>query len=117
MNLDQIQGEGRVKAWNEHVPTGTPCVLVNDDGALLDTMTISEAWCLGHGQPVVKCKGKSGLYSLDRVIPKVRDHAELVRVQEQIIDIAICKVEGAASDIRKLVGYPAGPYPEIERTP
>lgn len=65
------QGTARAGAWNQYVPVGTPCIFVNDDGVCMPTETTSEAWCLGHGHPVVKVKGRSGGQSLDRVIPKV----------------------------------------------
>lgn len=84
------QGEGRASAWNTSIPVGTPCIYVNDDGVGIQTETTSEAWCLGHGHPVVKVKGRSGGQSLDRVIPQVAarpTHAPICDLeQSRLID-------------------------------
>lgn len=56
-----------LKLWNEINPVGTPCVLIEDDGARTETKTRSIAWELGHGQAVVKIEGKSGGWMLERV--------------------------------------------------
>ncbi len=34
---------------------------------------------------------------------------------EEFGDLAICKVEGVAHELRKIVGYVDGPYPELKR--
>jgi len=32
-----------------------------------------------------------------------------------ITDVAICKIEGAAHELRRIAGYVEGPYPPLER--
>jgi len=54
--------------WNELHKVGTPVRVTLDDGRVWYTRTRSEAWNLGHGQPVVMLEGKSGGYSLARVL-------------------------------------------------
>jgi hypothetical protein len=56
--------------WNEKFPSGTAVIVVKDDGQIWETKTRSEAWELGHGQPVVMLEGKSGGYDLSRVAPR-----------------------------------------------
>ncbi len=53
--------------WNEKYPVGQPVSLTEDDGSLTHTQTKSEAWELGHGEPVVRVDGKSGGYLLSRI--------------------------------------------------
>ena len=38
-----------------------------------------------------------------------------LKLTEEIGDLAICKVEGVAASLRRIVGYPTGPYPDLER--
>lgn len=68
-SLEQIQGEAKVKAWNENWPIGTGVVLVDDLGERAETKTRSMAWPLGHGEAVVMVEGRSGGYMLDRITP------------------------------------------------
>lgn len=63
------QGESICEQWNYHWPAGTQVTLIDDDGNPILTETTSEAWPLGHGEPVVKVRGKSGGYMLSRLIP------------------------------------------------
>lgn len=37
------------------------------------------------------------------------------KLLDEITDMAICKVEGAAQSLRLIAGYPTGPYPDLER--
>lgn len=36
------------------------------------------------------------------------------RLMEEMCDLVICKVEGTAQEVRKLIGYVDGPYPELK---
>lgn len=54
-------------AWNKVHKVGILVRVTLDTGALWFTRTRSEAWTLGHGQPVVMLVGKSGGYDLSRV--------------------------------------------------
>jgi hypothetical protein len=49
---------------------GSACVVRNDRGELIESEILSEPWRLGHGQWVVKVKGFSGGYDVERVQPK-----------------------------------------------
>jgi len=53
--------------WNAKHKPGTWVLVMLDDGKIWNTKTRSEAWELGHGQPVVMLEGKSGGYDLSRV--------------------------------------------------
>jgi hypothetical protein len=55
--------------WNARHKPGIDVVVALDDGTTWKTKTRSEAWELGHGQPVVMLEGKSGGYDLARVAP------------------------------------------------
>jgi hypothetical protein len=55
--------------WNARHKIGTGVLVKLDDGRLWQTRTRSEAWNLGHGQPVVMLEGRSGGYDLSRVKP------------------------------------------------
>lgn len=55
------------EAWNQAHKPGMPVRVTLDDGRVWYTRTRSEAWELGHGQPVVMLYGKSGGYDLARV--------------------------------------------------
>ncbi|MGH8217378.1 MAG: hypothetical protein ACREUT_02225 [Steroidobacteraceae bacterium] len=57
--------------WNAAYPPGQPVIVTLDGGRQWPTKTRSEAWNLGHGQPVVMLEGKSGGYDLQRVKPIV----------------------------------------------
>jgi hypothetical protein len=48
--------------WNEKYPMGTPVLYypVRGDDFHRTTETRSEAWTLGHGDPVVKIVGQTG---------------------------------------------------------
>lgn len=60
---------GEVEAWNGSHPVGTEVILTEDDGSETRTTTRSEAWYLGHGEAVVKVKGRAGGYLLGRIRP------------------------------------------------
>lgn len=55
------------ETWNDNYPVGTEVILTNDFGEDIETQTRSIAWDLGHGEPVVSVKGKSGGYALERI--------------------------------------------------
>lgn len=55
--------------WNAAHRPGIGVIVKKDDGTLKFTRTRSEAWELGHGQPVVMLEGISGGYDLARVTP------------------------------------------------
>lgn len=63
--------------WNRLYKPGIGVVVKLDDGKLWHTNTRSEAWNLGHGQPVVMLEGKSGGYDLSRVTPMERQETPL----------------------------------------
>ena len=52
--------------WRD-VPVGTPVTVTKDDGSKFETVTRSEPWELGHGEPVIKVDGIVGGYLLSRV--------------------------------------------------
>jgi hypothetical protein len=61
--------------WNELYPVGTDVRYwpIRDEPECRDSTTRSEAWELGHGEPVVKIKGQAGgvlLSHLIVIIPK-----------------------------------------------
>lgn len=53
--------------WNSEYEVGQKVILKEDDGGITKTETCSIAWLLGDGTPVVKVKGKSGGYLLERI--------------------------------------------------
>ena len=55
--------------WNKTHHPGCGVVVTLDNGTRKFTKTRSEAWELGHGQPVVMLEGISGGYDLARVAP------------------------------------------------
>jgi len=57
--------------WNAAYKSGQPVIVKLDTGKMWATKTRSEAWNLGHGQPVVMLEGRSGGYDLSRVRPIV----------------------------------------------
>lgn len=63
--------------WNEKHRPGIGVLVTLDDGKLWHTKTRSEAWELGHGQPVVMLEGKAGGYDLQRVAPMERQDTPL----------------------------------------
>lgn len=65
--LSHRQATAAVDEWNAAHPVGTPIAVTQDDGSVVETTTRSEAWCLGHGEPVVKYAGRAGCYLLSRV--------------------------------------------------
>ena len=69
MDSEQLIGTGLVKAWNSQHPSGTPVIVIQDDGSQVISKTRSIAWMLGHGEAVVSYEGQSGGYALSRVIP------------------------------------------------
>ena len=56
--------------WNQAHRPGAAVIVKLDNGTLKYTRTRSEAWNLGHGQPVVMLEGISGGYDLARVTPQ-----------------------------------------------
>lgn len=63
--------------WNAQHKPGIGVLVKLDDGKLWHTKTRSEAWELGHGQPVVALEGRSGGYDLSRVRPMERQDTTL----------------------------------------
>ena len=59
----------KASEWNAKHKIGRGVIVRLDDGKLKYTKTRSEAWELGHGQPVVMVEGISGGYDLARVKP------------------------------------------------
>lgn len=55
--------------WNAQHKAGIGVIVKLDGGKLKYTKTRSEAWELGHGQPVIMLEGISGGYDLARVTP------------------------------------------------
>lgn len=71
-----VKGRAQASAWNSAHPVGTRVVAypgVRPEGGpaelctRLETVTRSEAWCLGHGDPVVMVEGHSGGIALTHV--------------------------------------------------
>ena len=60
--------------WNRENPTGTT-VRLTDAMQDIVTKTRSEAWELGHGEPVVLLEGKRGGYGLDFLTPIIEEQA------------------------------------------
>lgn len=63
-----VQGQAIADAWNEHTPEGTAVELIDDLGKRHRTRTRSAAWPLGNGEPVVMVEGRTGGYSLARIV-------------------------------------------------
>lgn len=57
------------KQFNKHVPVGTPVRYYPIIGGaeFIETRTRSEAWNLGHGEPVVKVTGTTGGVVLEAI--------------------------------------------------
>jgi len=55
--------------WNQRHPVGTPVRYypIMGEPEHVDTVTRSEAWELGHGQPVVKISGRTGGVCLQHI--------------------------------------------------
>lgn len=53
--------------FNATVPIGSPVIYINDVGERENVTTRSEAWALGHGEAVVKIKGRAGGVALSRI--------------------------------------------------
>lgn len=52
--------------WNKRHPVGTPVRFETyRGGPIEESRTRSEAWELGHGEPVVKIEGRAGGVCLD----------------------------------------------------
>jgi hypothetical protein len=66
----------KVLTWNKNHSVGTLVTVVKDDGEIIETETVSEAWMLGASgdylghTPVIKLKDITGCYLLDRVSPR-----------------------------------------------
>lgn len=56
-----------VDQFNRWIQIGHAVKVKLDDGTLQDTVTESEAWLLGGHTAVIKLRGISGGYSLERV--------------------------------------------------
>ncbi len=58
------------KQWNENYPIGTLVKYepIKGEGYEPPVSTRSEAWELGHGQPIVKIEGRAGGVCLDHLI-------------------------------------------------
>ena len=66
--------------WNARFAEGTEVCVTLDNGDPWFTTTRSEAWELGHGQPVVMLSGRSGSFALERV--------------EAVVDMCSCLGKG-----------------------
>lgn len=65
---ETMRWENQLATWNASVPIGTPVMYRHVvGGPETASKTRSEAWALGHGQPVVKIDGESGGWNLDFV--------------------------------------------------
>lgn len=64
-NLEQLSAEA--DNWNARNPIGSSVKVVNDRGGTFFTITTSEAWVMGGHSVMVKLRGISGGYLLDRV--------------------------------------------------
>ena len=69
---DEAEPHHEAARWNAEHPVGTVVALTEDDGSITTTITRSEAWHLGHGEPVVKVAGRAGGYMLARIRPCTR---------------------------------------------
>lgn len=58
-------------AFNQQYPLGTPVIVTDDFGYEHQSTVESVAWTLGRHSNVVKVKGFSGGYDIDRVKPIV----------------------------------------------
>ncbi len=67
--MTELIGAALAEAWNSQYSPGTPVIVIQDDGSQVTTKTRSIAWTLPHGEAVVSYEGRSGGYSLSRVIP------------------------------------------------
>lgn len=63
--------------WNAKHRPGIGVLVKLDNGTLWHTKTRSEAWELGHGQPVIMLEGKAGGYDLQRITPMERQDTPL----------------------------------------
>lgn len=63
-SIDVVKRNGQlvVDSFNKRFPPNTPCFFqpFRNEDKWLPTRTRSEAWLLGHGEPVVKVDGASG---------------------------------------------------------
>lgn len=67
----------KASEWNAKHKPGIGVLVKLDNGRLWHTRTRSEAWELGHGQPVVMLEGRSGGYDLARVTPLERQETTM----------------------------------------
>lgn len=74
--ISEREVELLVAAWNAHNRMGTAVRVLRDDGNFLKSKTVSEAWLLGGGMPVVKVDGIAGGFSLLRVAVDWADEPE-----------------------------------------
>jgi hypothetical protein len=62
--------EWAVRLWNACFPPGTEVDLVEDGGKKVTrTRTRSQAWQTSDGSPLVLVEGRSGGYTLSRIMP------------------------------------------------
>jgi len=59
----------KASEWNELYPVGTPVLYypILGEPESEETKTRSEAWELGHGEPVVKVEGRAGGVCLEHL--------------------------------------------------
>ncbi|WP_020408970.1 hypothetical protein [Hahella ganghwensis] len=57
--------------FNEKFHEGQPVYFDNDFGQAEECYLRSEAWELGHGEPVVKVTGRTGGVLCERIRPRV----------------------------------------------
>lgn len=65
----QEQLSAEASNWNAKNPIGTSVKVINDRGGSFFTVTTSEAWVMGGHSVMVKLRGISGGYLLERVTP------------------------------------------------
>lgn len=72
-----------IAEWNAQHPPGTAVAVVKDDGSVWLTVTRSEAWETGGGDPIVKLRGNHGGYLLTRVTAIRRETLMALLAPEQ----------------------------------
>lgn len=78
----QRRGEKIVAEFNEKYTPNTPCFYapIRGEDEWHSTRTRSEAWMLGHGEPVVKVDGATGCVCIEHLaMPDTAKYAELVQ--------------------------------------
>lgn len=111
----QKKGAEKVTFWNEHYPPGTEVIQTDDFGVQHLRTTRSEAWTLGHGEPVVKVSGIVGCYLMSRLNPDPKAVAALkadpwTRIRSKNVGIVGDALRITARLLRKLSIDPKQPH-------